>query len=288
LKLLLLGNMGHLGWELQRTLQPLGDVISFDYPEIDLVDGIGICKIIQELNPQVIVNATAYTAVDKAESEPELAEKINAIGPGILAEEARKLDAFLIHYSTDYVFDGKKGRPYVETDSANPLNVYGKTKLAGDQAIQSVDGNYMILRTAWVYSRRGDSYLSKVLGWARKLETLRVVDDQISNPTWARMLAEITAQALARGGDYIRERKGLYHLAGGGHASRYTWAQEILRLDPRKQEQTFKQLLPVPSSDFSNPTQRPLFSALDCQKFEQAFELQLPAWVRTLEMALES
>ena len=285
MKLLLLGNTGQLGWELLRTLQPLGVVSSLDYPEINLADSASIRTIVQECHPDVIVNATAYTAVDKAESEPELAEAINGTGPGLLAEEARKLKAVLIHYSTDYVFDGTKGALYREIDLPNPVNVYGKSKLAGEQAIQSVGGSYLIFRTAWVYSLRRESFVSKVLGWSRKNEILQVVDDQVSNPTWARMLAEVTAQALTRGDGYLRERTGLYHLAGGGHASRYAWAQEILRLDPARQEQKVKQLLPVQSSDFPTPAQRPLFTALECHKFEQIFNLHLPAWNAALELA---
>jgi len=229
--------------------------------------------------------------VDKAEGEPELAEAINGSGPGVLAEEARRLNAVLVHYSTDYVFDGTKGTPYVESDLPHPLNVYGESKLAGERAIQSVDGKSLIFRTAWVYSLRRDSFVSKVLGWARRNETLRVVDDQVSNPTWARVLAEATALILARAGDnflpWLAERKGLYHLAGDGFASRYAWAQEILKLDPRKQEQRVKQLLPARSLDFPTPAQRPLFSAMECQKFEQVFDLRLPAWGAALELALE-
>jgi dTDP-4-dehydrorhamnose reductase len=284
--LLLLGNTGQLGWELNRTLQPLGIVVALDYPEVNMADATSIRKIVQECRPEVIVNATAYTAVDKAESEPELAKAVNGTGPGVLAEEARKLNAVLIHYSTDYVFDGTKGAPYVETDLPHPINVYGESKLAGEQAIQFIGGNYLIFRTAWVYSLRRDSFVSKVLRWAREYEILRMADDQISNPTWARMLAEVTAQVLARGLGYLRERTGLHHLAGGGHASRYAWVKEILKLDPRKQEQRVKQLLPASTSDFPTPAQRPLFSALECQKFEQAFNLRLPVWDVALELAL--
>jgi len=291
MNLLLLGNTGQLGWELQRTLQPLGVVVGLDYPEVNMADAASIRKTVRECRPEVIINATAFTAVDKAEGEPELAEAINGSGPGVLAEEARRLNAVLVHYSTDYVFDGTKGTPYVESDLPHPLNVYGESKLAGERAIQSVDGKSLIFRTAWVYSLRRDSFVSKVLGWARRNETLRVVDDQVSNPTWARVLAEATALILARAGDnflpWLAERKGLYHLAGDGFASRYAWAQEILKLDPRKQEQRVKQLLPARSLDFPTPAQRPLFSAMECQKFEQVFDLRLPAWGAALELALE-
>jgi len=287
MKLLLLGNTGQLGWELQRAIQPIGEVIAFDYPQVDLADPASIHKVVQESRPEGILNATAYTAVDKAESEPELAEAINGKGPGVLAEEARKLNAVLIHFSTDYVFDGTKGAPYEETDLPNPINVYGESKLFGEQAIQTVGGDYLIFRTAWVYSLRRESFVTKVLEWARKKELLRVVDDQVSNPTWARMLAEATAQIFAQGVGYLRERAGLYHLAGGGYATRYAWAQEILKLDPKKQEQTVKQLLPALSSEFPTPAQRPFFSALDCQKFEQVFNLRLPPWDAALKLALD-
>ncbi len=287
MNLLLLGNTGQLGWELQRTLQTLGDVGACDYPEINMADPASIREIIRMCRPDVIVNATAYTAVDGAESEPTLAEAINGIGPGVLAEEARNINAILIHYSTDYVFDGTKGSLYGETDLPHPINVYGESKLAGEQAIQTAGGDYLILRTAWVYSLRRDSFVSKVLGWARKNEILRVVDDQISNPTWARMLAEVTAQVLARGMDYMRERTGLYHLAGDGYTSRYAWAREILSLDPNKQEQKMKQLLPAKSADFSTPAQRPLFSALECGKFISSFGLSLPGWEKVLRLAIQ-
>jgi len=287
MKLLLLGNTGQLGWELQRAIQPLGEVVAFDYPQVDLADPASIHKVMQEYRPEGILNATAYTAVDKAESEPELAEAINGKGPGVLAEEARKLNAVLIHFSTDYVFDGTKGAPYEETDLPNPINVYGESKLFGEQAIQTVGGDYLIFRTAWVYSLRRESFVTKVLEWARKKELLRVVDDQVSNPTWARMLAEAIAQIFAQGVGYLRERAGLYHLAGGGYATRYAWAQEILKLDPKKQEQTVKQLLPALSSEFPTPAQRPFFSALDCQKFEQVFNLRLPPWDAALKLALD-
>jgi len=292
MKLLLLGNTGQLGWELQRTLQPLGVVVGLDYPEVNMADAASIRKTVRECRPEVIINATAFTAVDKAEGEPELAEAVNGSGPGILAEEARRLNAILIHYSTDYVFDGTKGTPYLENDLPHPLNVYGKSKLAGERVIQSVDGKSLIFRTAWVYSLRRDSFVSKVLGWARKNETLRIVDDQISNPTWARVLAETTALILARAGDnflpWLAERKGLYHLAGSGFTSRFEWAQAILQNNPDREEQMTTEIRPSLTSDFPTAAQRPLFSALDCSKFEQTFALHLPDWEVALKLALDS
>src|SRR5512140_631189 len=213
MRILLLGKNGQLGWELERTLAPLGSVSALDYQELDLQDFDALRLKLRELHPELIVNASAYTNVDKAESEPEKAYAINGAVPGILAEEAASLNASLIHYSTDYVFEGAKEQAYTETDKPNPRNVYGKSKLAGERAIQAVDGAYLILRTAWVYSLAGSSFVGKVLQWSRQNDILRIVDDQVSNPTWARMLAEVTAQVLAQGGDSIREHKGLYHLA---------------------------------------------------------------------------
>ena len=286
MNLLLLGNTGQLGWELQRSLQPLGGVAAFDYPEINLADADSICRKVRECRPDVIVNATAYTAVDKAENEPELAEAINARGPGILAEEARQRRAILIHYSTDYVFDGMKGVRYIESDIPAPLNVYGKSKLQGERAVQEVGGDYLILRTSCVYSLRQGGFVNKVLEWARQQESLRMVTDQVGNPTWCRMLAEITAQVLARGEAYIRERAGLYHLAGDGFTSRYDWAKLILELDPGKNEQKVKELIPARTADFPTPAQRPLFSALDCTHFFTSFGLQLPDWKAALQLAM--
>jgi dTDP-4-dehydrorhamnose reductase len=291
MKLLLLGNTGQLGWELQRTLQPLGKVAAFDYPEIDMADAGSIREIVRGQHPHVIINATAYTAVDKVESKPGLAQAINGSGPGVLAEEACKINAALVHYSTDYVFDGKKDSPYVETDLPQPLNVYGQSKLAGEHAIQAVDGTYLILRTAWVYSLRRDCFVNKVLGWARQEETLRIVDDQVSNPTWARMLAETTAQILARGGanlpTWMNDCKGLYHLAGNGFTSRYAWAKKILELDPNPESQVCKEILPVLSDEFPTPAKRPLHSALDCTKFMNRFGLQMPHWAQALDLAMQ-
>ena len=294
MNLLLLGNTGQLGWELQRSLQPLGVVVAIDTPEVDMADAAGIRKKVQECHPDGIINATAYTAVDKAEREAELAEAINGRGPGVLAEEARKLQAFLIHYSTDFVFDGRKGTPYIESDLPNPLNVYGESKLHGEQAIQQVGGDYLILRTSWVYAHRASAgslrqagFVSKVLERSRHHDPLRMVTDQVGNPTWSRMLAESTAQLLSRGAAHIRDHAGLYHLAGSGLASRYDWASLILELDPDKNEQRVKEILPALTADFPTPAQRPLFSALDCSHFFATFGLQLPDWKAALQLALQ-
>ncbi len=293
MNILLLGRTGQLGWELERTLQPLGDVRAYDYPQLNMAEATNLREIIRGCRPEIILNATAYTDVDKAESEPGLAEAINGSGPGLLAEEARKLNAILIHYSTDYVFDGTKGLPYGEDDLPNPLNVYGSSKLHGEQAVQQAGGDYLILRTSWVYASRFSAgklqpggFVNKVLGWSRHNETLHMVTDQIGNPTWSRMLAEITAQILAQGMNNIRDRCGLYHLAGSGFTSRFDWAKLILELDPEKSGQIVKDVLPSLTSDFPTPAKRPLFSALNCDHFGASFGLQLPDWQTALRLAL--
>jgi len=292
MKILLLGNTGQLGWELERSLASLGQVIATDYPAINLAEPHSILPLLRQVSPQIIVNATAYTAVDRAESEAELAQAVNAHTPGLLAAEAKRLDAVFIHYSTDYVFDGHKGSPYNEDDQPNPLGVYGQSKLAGEHAVLNEGGAALVLRTSWVYSLRRDSFVTKVLSWARQQQTLRLVSDQISGPTWARQLAEITALLLAKAGPdptgYLAERAGLYHLAGSGCCSRLEWGQEILRLDPHPEEQLTEEILPALTADFPTPAQRPLFSALDCSCFTQTFGLRLPEWQDALRLAMEA
>ena len=291
MNILLLGNYGQLGWELNRTLAPIGDVFSIDYPKIDLVDLKQLQELVDEAHPNVIVNATAYTAVDRAESERDKALQINAFAPGLLAELAAANHAVFIHYSTDYVFDGTKGSPYVETDTPNPLNVYGESKLIGEQKITETDGAYLILRTSWVYSMRRDCFVTRILRWAREKSVLRIVTDQIGNPTWARMLAEISSQLLAKSNshpyEWILERKGIYHLAGSGFASRYQFAKTILQFDQHKDKQTITEIQPALTAEFPTPAERPHFSALDTTHFTETFGLQLPPWERSLQLALE-
>lgn len=286
MKILLFGKNGQLGWELRRTLAPLGDITALDYEDIDLVDTDALSGRIAELRPELIVNASAYTDVDGAERDRDKAFAINAAAPGVMAEYASKADAVLVHYSTDYVFDGRKGEPYAEDDPAAPLNVYGASKLAGEQAVTAAGGAHLILRTAWLYSMRGNNFVTKVLHWSRLHENLHIVDDQISNPTWARILAQLTAHVLARGPAHVRERSGLYHLAGGGYASRFDWAQKILEFDPRPEEQKATQVLRAATSDIPTPAVRPSFSALNCERFAEVFELRAPAWEHELKLAL--
>jgi dTDP-4-dehydrorhamnose reductase len=290
MKILLFGKNGQLGWEFRRLLPILGDVIALDREELDLSDGHAIQKRIDDLKPGLIINASAYTDVDRSEKESELAMQINALAPGVMAERSRKLKAVFIHYSTDYVFDGSKGSPYTESDPTHPLNMYGKSKLAGEENIQQAGEAYLILRTSWVYSLRGNSFVNKVLKWSRQNRDLKVVSDQISSPTWARTLAEVTGFALAEHKEdihaAIRERSGIYHLTGGGFTSRYEWAKQILANDPQRSEQIVQSIEPASSEEFPTPAVRPLFSALDCSLFKERFGLQLPDWKETLQLAM--
>lgn len=288
MRILILGCTGQVGWEAQRSLSTLGDVVALDYPDVDFTRPDQVKSLVDEVRPRVIYNAVAYTAVDKAESEVDRVRLINATSVGVLAEAAARLGAALIHFSTDYVFDGAKGSAYVETDIPNPLNAYGQTKLEGEQAVQQVDCAYLILRTAWVYSMRRDSFVAKVREWAKDRSTLRVVADQVSNPTWSRSLAEITGQLIAKGGEdltgWMKERRGVYHLAGDGCASRCEWAQAILKNQPLDHA---VEVLPAASSEFPSPADRPLYSALDCGLFTRTFHLQLPHWEKALQLAMQ-
>lgn len=290
MRILLLGNTGQLGWELHRSAITLGEVFAIDYPELDLMKVAALQKLIEAYQPQLILNATAYTAVDQAESEIEIANTINREAVAVMAEQARRLNAVLVHFSTDYVFDGLKGEPYRETDSPNPLNVYGASKLAGEQVIQEIGCTHLIFRTSWVYSLRKPSFVTKVLEWARQKPSLRVVDDQIGNPTWCRALAEASVQVLAMAKqqppEWLFQKSGLYHLAGDGHASRLEWAQEIIKQDPHRHDQVVRELMPASTNEFPAPATRPAFSALDCQLFTNTFGIKLPDWRAALELAL--
>ena len=290
MNILLFGKNGQLGREFQKILPELGNVTSLDYEEVDLRDLNALRKVLDELKPHLIINASAYTAVDRAETEQETAMTINSAAPGAMAEWARRARAVLIHYSTDYVFDGRKGSPYIESDRANPLNVYGRSKLAGEENIQQAGEAYLILRTSWVYSVGGIGFVNKVLEWSRKNLTMRIVSDQISNPTWARDLAQATFSMISTHRDNLqdvmKERRGLYHLVGSGYASRYEWTKVILANDPNRTEQMVKILEPASSDEFPTPALRPLFSALDCSKFTEIFGLSLPDWSESLRVAM--
>ena len=249
MRLLLIGRNGQLGWELHRSLGPLGQTISLGSAGMDLTDPGAIRDTVRRVKPEVIINAAAYTDVDRAEAEPELALTINGVAPGILAEMAQEVGAALIHYSTDYIFDGQKDTYYSAEDPPAPINSYGRSKLEGERAIERARGVFVILRTSWLYGLRWPGFPSRVLGWSRSQTVVRVVDDQQGSPTWSRMLAEATALLLARGEQYIvgwlGRRAGVYHVAGEGRTSRFEWAKAVLELDPRKERQIARQVLPA-------------------------------------------
>jgi dTDP-4-dehydrorhamnose reductase len=291
-KILLTGKNGQVGWELRRTLGPLGDVVAVGHEEMDLADPDSIRRTIREVRPHLIVNAGAYTAVDKAESEPDLAMAINGVAPGIMAEEAKRLNAAIVHYSTDYVFDGTKKHPYTEDDAPNPLNVYGQTKLAGERAIQASGVPHLILRTSWVYGARGKNFLVTILRLARERSELKIVDDQIGAPTWCRMLAEVTSQMLSQHypsvarPSSIADISGLYHVVCGGHTSWYGLARKILEVVSSHASHAMPELKPIPTTEYPTPAKRPLNSRLSTEKLKRMCGLIVPAWEESLILCM--
>lgn len=277
-KILVTGKNGQVGWELQRSLAPLGQIIAVSAEDMDLRDVDAIRNKVREIAPHIIVNPAAHTAVDKAESEPDLAMAINGTAAGVLAEEAKKLDALLIHYSTDYVFNGSKTSPYVESDTPDPQSVYGKTKLAGEQAIQAVGGKYIVLRTSWVYGVHGGNFVKTILRLAKERSELRIVADQYGAPTWARLLAESTTQII---GKYTEDKSGVYHLTAGGRTNWHQFAEEIVRL-ARQYDDALKDkplaIHPIATHEYPVPAKRPANSSLSTEKVRKTFGLELPNW----------
>ena len=286
--ILIIGKIGQVGWELRRTLAPLAQIVSVDFPDIDLTDGTSIVKWVRDTRPQVIVNAAAYTAVDKAETEADKCYQINGVAPGILAEEAKKHAALLVHYSTDYIFDGSKSTPYTEEDQPNPLGAYGRSKLAGDRAILQVDGQHLIFRLCWVYGGRGQNFMLTMMRLAREREKLRIVCDQFGCPTWSRLIAETTALALKQvlTAPDPATFKGAYHLAASGQTSWHGFAKTIIGLMPSDGKKC-KQIEAIATSEYPLPAKRPAYSVLSCQKLERTFGLQLPDWEESLRQVLE-
>lgn len=287
-KILLIGKNGQVGWELRRTLGPVGQVLAVDYPEIDLTQTAAVHRLVLDHGPNVVVNAAAYTAVDKAESEFEKARAINATAPGALADAAKRIGALMVHYSTDYVFDGSKTAPYVETDPANPLGAYGRTKLEGDKAVRAAGGNHLIFRLCWVYGARGQNFMLTMQRLARERDTLRVVKDQIGCPTWSRMIAEATTQALLQvlASKDAAAFTGTYHLAASGFTSWHGFASRIVELTPEA-ERRCREVTPITTAEYPTPTKRPAYSVLDCSKLKQTFGLQLPDWEESLRLVLD-
>jgi len=291
-RILVFGRVGQVGWELRHKLACLGHISSVDYPEIDFSKPDTIRSAVRAAEPSVIVNAAAYTAVDKAEAAPEPAWAINAAGPGVIAEEAKRLGALMVHYSTDYVYDGSKTAPWVETDPPNPLNVYGKTKLAGDEAIAAVGGDYLILRTSWVYGARGANFLLTMLRLAKERPELRIVDDQTGSPTTSECIAQATAQILAQvlapgaggGGNRLGGRSGVYHLTSAGATTWFGFAKAFLS----RLGNACPTLTPIPSSEYPVPARRPVNSVLSCAKLAETFGVHMPDWEHALDLVLET
>jgi dTDP-4-dehydrorhamnose reductase len=291
MKILLFGKNGQIGWELNRSLLPLGEINAFGREQADFLKPESLRDIVREVKPEIIVNAVAYTAVDKAEEEEDLAARINGVVPGVLAEEALKLSALLVHYSTDYVFDGRKASPYVETDTPNPVNAYGRTKLAGELAVQSSGCDYLILRTSWVYASRANNFMLTMLKLAQEREEISVVADQIGAPTTARLIADTTVLCVHQ---VMKERiagifsSGLYHLTASGHTSWYGFTKEIVSLanQSAKLQLTIKDIKAIPTSDYPTPATRPMNSQLSLTKLESIFSLKMPDWKKSLSVCI--
>ena len=283
-KILLLGKNGQVGWELQRSLAPLGQLTALDRHSTDYCGDLsnleGIADTVRRLQPDTIVNAAAHTAVDRAESEPDLARTLNALAPGVLATEAAKLGAWLVHYSTDYVFDGSGSQPWQETDATAPLSMYGQTKLEGEQRIQAANARHLIFRTSWVYAARGGNFAKTMLRLAKEREQLTVINDQTGAPTGAELLADVTALAL-RSALSAPSLAGIYHLAASGETTWHGYAQYVLA-HAQQAGSVLKAgpeaIVAVPTSAFPTPAQRPLNSRLDTHKLQAAFGLRLPDW----------
>jgi dTDP-4-dehydrorhamnose reductase len=287
-EILILGKQGQIAWELQVTLATLGNITVLGSQELDLANPDAIVAKIRQIQPDMIVNAAAYTAVDRAEQEPELCTAINATAPGILAELAREFEALLVHYSTEYVFDGCKTSPYLETDLPQPLGVYGASKLAGERAIIQVDCPHLILRTTWVYGNRGKNFLLTILRLAAERSELKIVADQVGAPTWCRSIAEATAQILAQC-QRDRDVKGLYNLSAAGKTSWHGFASQIVdryRVLYPDRHLAVEQILAIPASDYPTPAKRPAYSVLDNSKILADFDVQLPDWNSSLEQLL--
>lgn len=286
MKIFLTGARGQVGWELQRTLATLGTVAAPTRQQLDLTDASALRRYLREMQPDLIVNPAAYTAVDKAETEPVLARAANALAPAIMAEEAAALGAAMVHYSTDYVFDGSKNGAYVETDPACPLGVYGETKLEGEQAVIASGIPHLILRTSWVYGLRGGNFLLTMQRLFKERDQLNIVADQFGAPTWARMIAEATAQILAQK-PFTPERNasGIYHLTNRGTTNWHAFASAILAKTTLPEGKQVV-LNPIPASQYPTPARRPANSVLAGDKLQASFGIALPDWETALDLCV--
>lgn len=288
MKILLTGRAGQIGYELERNLQGLAEIIAVDRQQMDLADLRQVREVIRAIKPQLIINTAAYTDVDGAERESELAMRINGDAPGVMAEEAKRLGAGIIHYSTDYIFDGAKKSPYVEDDIANPINSYGRSKFYGEQFLASVGVPYLVLRTSWIYGLRRKNFLTTMLRLAKERSVLRVVSDQCGAPTWCRTVAEATGRAvvlriMGQGDDdWGQARSGIYHLAAQGETTWFEFAQHIMTYASVCSR---AEVIPIGSYEYSTPAARPANSVMDCGRFTQAFGT-LPVWDEALRQCL--
>jgi len=280
--ILVTGASGQVGYELVRLLAPVGDVVATDRAALDLADPDAIVATVRGLKPSLIINAAAYTAVDRAEQESSLAHDINARAPGVLAEEAKRQGAILIHYSTDYVFNGEGRAPYEEGDPVGPLNVYGASKLAGERNIEAVGAHALVFRTGWVYGLRGKNFLLTIRRLAAEREQLSVVADQIGTPNWSRTLADATARMAKAGLGHLAERTGLYHMSSTGQASWYDFTRAIVGDVARPR------IIPILTAQYPLPARRPAFGVLSTARFERTFGFALPAWRDALAACNES
>ena len=279
-RILITGRNGQLGWALERAFATAGDVLSFDHDALNLADADAIRRCCDAVKPTLILNAGAYTAVDRAEQEPDLAMQINGAAPRVLSEEANRLGATLIHYSTDYVFSGDAMVPYVEEDLTAPQNIYGKTKLAGERAVCEVADHFLVFRTSWVYAARRQNFLLTMLRLAREREELRVVADQIGSPTWVQTLADVSRAAIDKDGR-LKIAEGIYHVSAGGRTSWHGFAEAIFAAIADV-SRIVKRVTPITTEDFPTPAKRPVFSVLSNQKIELAMDMRVPDWQQQL------
>ena len=283
-KIIISGSQGQVGWELARSCSLWGDVLVMDRSEFDLSNLDQIANVIRRERPSYLINAAAYTAVDKAETDQELCRRINADVVGVIAEECKKLNSILIHFSTDYVFDGTKSGAYLETDTPCPINVYGHSKLEGEQNIQSVGGNYFIYRVSWVYSHRGSNFLKTMLKLASQRPELKIVSDQFGAPTWARFIAEAVSLTLAD--PSLNEKKGIYHLVPHGETNWSDFAQKIFSLAEQRGLQV-PQVVPISTQEYPTPARRPKNSRMSNEKLIKTFGWPLQSWEKYLELCVK-